>query len=411
MAPYVLLEADFRALGLEPGAKPSEVKQAYRALVKQWHPDRHHSEPYETKAFAEKKFREIDEAYRRISRSWAKTVRLAAGRAGGGHRRAAGPGTGPQADQRPGTKAQATPAPPIRAKNDKRLFAGAKIVVPVLLLATAIFILTQLPSFFPDNAVDTETLSPQTVEHSPEAKEPNSPKPPEATGPQSSADLTANPSPVSPPALLQPQPEAPSAFFTLGSTTSEVIGIQGTPSRVQGQTWTYGLSEIQFRNGRVAKFNNFDGSLRVRMAPGVSEDSVPPAYITIGSSEEEVLLVQGTPTRVDGDKWSYGFSELVFKNGRVVEYDNYFGSLKMRLLPSSLSGAEPPKNFTIGSTPDEVLAVQGTPSAIHGNRWSFDFAIVIFRDGKVHGVTSSDGTLRFIAPEETGNAKGPSGSG
>jgi hypothetical protein len=383
------------------------VKQAYRALVKKWHPDRHHSKPYETRAFAEKKFREIDEAYRRISSSWTKTAHSAER----GDRRATSPGTGPHAAQRPGIKAHVTLAARIRAKIDIRLFPRAKIVLPVLLFAAAVFILTQLPSFLPDNAVDKETLGPPTVEHSPGAKDPNSPKPPEATDPQSSADLTATPSLVLPPALLQPQPAAPSAFFTLGSTAAEVLGIQGTPSRIQGQTWTYGLSEIQFRNGRVWKFNNFDGSLRVRMEPGVSEDRVPPANITIGSSEEEVLLVQGTPTRVEGDRWLYGFSELVFKNGRVVEYDNYFGSLKMRLLPSSLSGPEPPKNFTIGSTPDEVLAVQGTPTAIHGDRWSFDFAIVIFRDGKVHGVTSSDGTLRFIAPEKTGDTKGSSGSG
>ncbi|MGA2937814.1 MAG: DnaJ domain-containing protein [Syntrophobacteraceae bacterium] len=411
MAPDVLLEADFRALGLEQGAKPSEVKQAYRTLVKKWHPDRHHSKPYETRAIAEKKFREIDEAYRRITGSWTKTAHLAGGRAGYGDRRAAGPGTAPHAAQRPGIKAHAAAVARTLAKIDIGVFSRAKIVVPVLLLAAAVFILTQLPSFFQDNAVDTETLGPPTVEHPPGAKDPNSPEPPETTSPQSSANLTAIPSPVLPSALLQPQPAAPSAFFTLGSTASEVLAIQGAPSRVQGQIWTYGLSEIQFRNGRVSKFNNFDGSLRVRMEPGVSEDRAPPAYITIGSSEEEVLLVQGTPTRLEGDRWFYGFSELVFKNGRVVEYDNYFGNLKIRLLPASLSGPEPPKNFTIGSTPEEVLAVQGTPTAIHGNQWSFDFAIVIFRDGKVHSVTSSDGTLRFIAPEKTGGSQGSSGSG
>jgi len=412
MAPEVLVEADFRILGLEPGAKPSEVRQAYRALVKKWHPDRHHSESYETRAFAEKKFREIDEAYRRISESWEKTPHLAGGRAGGGDRRGTSAGTGPYATQRPRTRAHATPSARIRANIDIRPFSGAKIVLPVLLLAATIFILTQHPSFFRDNAVDTETPGPPTVEHSPKAIDPNSPKPSEATGPQPSVDLTATPSPVLPPALLQPQPAAPSAFFTLGSTASEVLSIQGSPSHVQGQIWTYGLSEIQFRNGRVYRFNNFDGSLRVRMQPAVSEDRVPPTHITIGSSEEEVLLVQGTPTRVEGDRWFYGFSELVFKNGRVVEYDNYFGSLKMRLLPSALSSPEPPRNFfTIGSTPDEVLALQGTPTAIHGDRWSFDFAVVIFRDGKVHGVTSSDGTLHFIAPKKTGDTEGSSNSG
>jgi hypothetical protein len=401
MAPEVLLEADFQVLGLEPGAKPSEVRQAYRTLVKKWHPDRHHSEPYEARAFAEKKFREIDEAYRRISESWERE-----------DRRAASPGTGPHAAQRPRTKAKATLAALVRAAIDIRAFSRAKILMPVLLLAAAVFILTQLPSFFPDHTADKETLGPPTAEHSPGAKDPNSPKPPEATGPQSSTDLTATPSPFLPPALLQPQVQAPNNFLTLGSTASEVLAIQGTPSRVQGQTWTYGLSEIQFRNGRVWRFNNFGGSLRVRMQPEVSEDRVPPTHIAIGSNEEEVLLVQGTPTRVEGDRWFYGFSELVFKNGRVVKYDNYFGSLKMSLLPSSLSGPESPGDFfTIGSTPEEVLAAQGTPTAVHGDRWSFDFAVVIFRDGKVNDVTNSDETLRFIAPEKTGDTKGSSGSG
>ncbi len=398
MAPEVLLDADFRVLGLKPGCKPSEVRQAYRALVKQWHPDRHHSESYENRAFAEKKFREIDDAYRRISEGWKETQGPARYPAGAGRR------AGPHGAQRPGTKAPAAPAARGGSKIDIHALFSLKLILAVLLLAAIVFILTQLPSFFPDTVVGTETPGPRTVEQSPGAKSSTSREPTQSTAPQSSADLMSPPSPVLPPALLQPAPGPPPAFFTLGSTSSEVLRTQGTPSRIQGQTWIYGLSEIQFRNGRVCKFNNFDGSLRVRMQPGVLEDRNIPDHITIGSSEEEVLLVQGTPTRVEADRWFYGFAELVFKNGRVAEYDNYFGTLKMRLLPSSPSGPQAPGNFfTIGSSPDEVLAAQGTPTAIHGNRWSFDFAHVLFRDGKVHSVTNADRTLRFIAPEETGD--------
>ena len=54
MAPEVSSQSDFQVLGLEPGAKPSEVKQAYRTLVKRWHPDRHYSKPYETRALPKK---------------------------------------------------------------------------------------------------------------------------------------------------------------------------------------------------------------------------------------------------------------------------------------------------------------------------------------------------------------------
>jgi hypothetical protein len=136
------------------------------------------------------------------------------------------------------------------------------------------------------------------------------------------------------------------------------------------------------------------------MQPAISGDREIPAYITIGSSEDEVLLVHGTPTRVEDNKWFYGFAELVFRNGRVAEYDNYFGRLKIRVLPSTQS-ERPGRFFTIGSTQDEVLEAQGTPTSIHGNHWSFDFAVVFFQDGKVQSVANADESLHFIATVQT----------
>ena len=447
MAPEVVTEADFRTLGLEPGSDPSEVRRAYRTLVKKWHPDRHHLESYESRALAEEKFREIDEAYRRISGRWKETARPT-----GFSRKAAGLATKSfQGSQRPGAKPRTDSAARSRVKIDLKLLSRAKIVLTVLLLlAAAAFILTRLPPFSPHRAVDTEnkdSLQPPV----PELNTPESTFPGQASGAgpggrtgllsddqprrNGAADNRSNnglqlPGPrlhttgagtnarkglfsdersgqgwaadrllSLPPDLFNPRPAAPSSFFTLGSTSSEVLAVQGTPSRVQGQTWTYGLCEVQFRNGRVWQFNNFDGSLRVRMQPEVAEGRAQPDHITIGSSEQEVLALQGTPTRVEGNKWFYGFAEIVFKNGRIAEYDNYFGTLKMRIIPSR-SGSERSKDvFRIGSSPDEVLAVQGTPTAIHGNRWSFEFASVLFREGKVHSVTDAGGTLRFAAPE------------
>jgi hypothetical protein len=384
---------------LKPGSKPSEVRQAYRTLVKKWHPDRHHTKPYETRALAEKKFREIDEAYRRIARSWAKTPRSVKSTPAASHWNSA------QTERQAKTQAREAPALRSRTGIDFRSFFKGKIILPALLLTATIFILTQIPSFLPDKADDTATHGPRVAENPAGDKNPSIQEPSEATGPLASADLAPPPPPVLSPPLLQPQPEAPSTYFTLGATSSEVLNIQGDPSRVQGQTWTYGLSEVQFRNGRVWRFDNFDGSLRVRMQPAISGDREIPANITIGSSEDEVLLVHGTPTRVEDNRWFYGFAELVFKNGRVAEYDNYFGRLKIRVLPSAQS--EPPiRFFTIGSTRDEVLEAQGTPTSIHGNRWSFDFAVVSFRDGKVQTVANADATLHFISPVQT-STEGP----
>src|SRR6516164_4388602 len=49
-------------LGLEPGASVREVKAAYRALVKKWHPDQFHHDPH-LQHLAEDKLKEINQAY------------------------------------------------------------------------------------------------------------------------------------------------------------------------------------------------------------------------------------------------------------------------------------------------------------------------------------------------------------
>jgi hypothetical protein len=265
----------------------------------------------------------------------------------------------------------------------------------------------QLWSFFLEPSTETETPPPRISAE-------NSVENPDAKS-QQSLDSNAGletlsefPSPVPAPSapLLQPSEPAKS-YFTIGSTSPEVLLVQGPPSRIHGQTWIYGLSEIQFKNGQVWRYNNFDGSLNVRMLPRAAVDQAPPAYITLGSTEDEILLVQGTPSRVEQDKWFYGFAEIRFKDGFLREYDNYFGTLKVRLVPSVPAGPDQKRTFfTVGSTPDEVLALQGTPTSIHGNLWSFDFSSVYFRDGKVHYVTNTDGTLRFLPREELGNSSG-----
>jgi hypothetical protein len=122
----------------------------------------------------------------------------------------------------------------------------------------------------------------------------------------------------------------------------------------------------------------------------------------MGTTSDEVLSVQGTPTRVEGAKWYYGFSEITFKNGRVDGFDNYFGTLKVKMLPSAEAVQGVPRStFTVGSSVDEVLAVQGTPTSIRGNVWFYQFSNVLFRNGKVQNAVDTAGVLRFVLPEES----------
>ena len=177
MDPEAFSENDFRVLGLKPGSNPSEVRQAYRTLVKKWHPDRHHTKLYETRVLAEKKFREIDEAYRRIARSWSKTPHSVKSTP------AASPWNHAQAQQRAGTQAREAPVFRSRPGINFRSFFRGRIILPALLLTASICILTQFPSFLPDTADDTGTHGPQTAEKPATDSNPGIQEPSKAEGP------------------------------------------------------------------------------------------------------------------------------------------------------------------------------------------------------------------------------------
>ncbi len=73
------LDPYYRLLGLAPGASAEAVKQAYRNLVKQWHPDRVvHDEVRRQQA--EERLKAINDAYRRLKAQpgWDETAPVAA---------------------------------------------------------------------------------------------------------------------------------------------------------------------------------------------------------------------------------------------------------------------------------------------------------------------------------------------
>ena len=57
-----MIEDPYKILGVSPNASDEEIKQAYRRLAKQYHPDRNPGD-----ATAEAKFKEVGEAYEVLS--------------------------------------------------------------------------------------------------------------------------------------------------------------------------------------------------------------------------------------------------------------------------------------------------------------------------------------------------------
>jgi hypothetical protein len=120
-----------------------------------------------------------------------------------------------------------------------------------------------------------------------------------------------------------------------------------------------------------------------RLPGGLAQSVSPPAYVTIGSTPDVVRAIQGTPTWATDRIWEYGGSRLYFKAGRVSGWDIWSGSpLKVQLLPAT-SINPVPAYFTVGSTKDEVLAVQGTPTRVTERLWEYGASRVFFTDNCV----------------------------
>ena len=99
-------------------------------------------------------------------------------------------------------------------------------------------------------------------------------------------------------------------------------------------------------------------------------EHVPDDHITLGSTREDVLRIQGNPTRINRypslghETWSYGTSslEISTRTGEVLEWSDYRGRLKVLLRPGpNVTSAS---LITRGSHMDDVIRIQATPTRI-----------------------------------------------
>jgi hypothetical protein len=158
-------------------------------------------------------------------------------------------------------------------------------------------------------------------------------------------------------------------------------------------------NRIEIKSHRDDKFKPTSASSL--LGNSRSEDfkrQVPSRYFTIGSTKEEVLSVQGTPKAVLDAVWMYGDASVNFSgSGRVIGYMNPTGTLSVWLRPrEDVSAARSQGYFTIGSTKDEVLAVQGIPTTLLDSIWMYGNSSVTFSsNGRVSGYINLTGNLKL----------------
>lgn len=187
-------------------------------------------------------------------------------------------------------------------------------------------------------------------------------------------------------------------YFTIGSLKEQVLAVMGNPSSVNDytyfETWSYGINTIEFVNGKVTGYLDYENTLKVWLGDRVSN-----TFFSINSSKEDVLKANGTPTGIANytyfETWSFGINTVEFSGNKVNGYHDYDNILNVNL-GSAIAG----KTFGIGSSKQDVINANGTPTGIgdytYSESWSYGISNVVFNsNGIVESYNNWDGNLKI----------------
>lgn len=366
----------YRLLEVEPGASLEEVKTSYRELVKVWHPDRFAHDP-KLRDKAVDKLKKINLAYERL-REARETVGASAPPSGQRKRARSEREDASRTSERARARRRPAPGPPPpppsrQARRDvwlQRLRYGGPVAGIVV---CGLLIVLRYPKPEPRFLIEV----------------PDEPAPTFAPAPaKGGAAARARPAPM--PTLKLP----PQKSFGVGSTKEEVIDAQGPPVRATDRLFVYGTSEVHFDDGKVKSWRNGHPRLKVKMVAAANLGGVD--YFTVGSTKDQVIHAQGTPDSFTESTFTYGTSRIYFENGKVTSWRVLSRGLRARLLPKGRVGSA--TSFGVGSTKDEVLAVQGTPDDFTESEFGYGTSRVYFDNGRVRSWHSRSPQLKVEPP-------------
>ena len=382
--------AALRALGLEQGASRNEIRDAYRDLVKVWHPDRF---PNDVKLHskAEEKLKEVNAAFQRLNSSVDSSPARAASAAKNPEEKPESqkPNEAPKgstrASQSSSTSARETPRPHASAQETPRKDSSA--------------------SGFPNAARPQPNSNARPPSPTPEANRPINKGAPSAffslrriphwlvlalsvVFTRMWIDACKKPT-ADQNAMVNRYNEARSnALRHLQSVPDINVTSPSPPSspkQDQKRLRTTASSATLSENEDKVHQQVPSSSQKVRGTRGQS--------FTMGSTVNEVLAIEGTPSDIIGDMYFWGTSSVTFRSGRVIGWQNS-PSNPLKVTLASDKQASSSGFFTKGSTVDEVLAIEGTPTDTLGDvsysgMYFWGTSSVTFSSGRVVGWKSS----------------------
>jgi hypothetical protein len=326
--------AALQTLGINSDATEEETKAAHHLLVKIWDPSRFQNDT-ELKVAAEEKIKGFNSAYFILAAAPAPSARPTT--------RPPTPPFPPVAEE----DSQPPDAPPValprsRWRSFLNLSTFLKCSIVVGAIALAAILLFAADSFLAMNATTARFY----LSNRAEVMKVLSTLKRDVMGTSDSQPAETASAPAAPARETQLAPKqtsqhherkaqsAPTVvlpYLTTGLTKEEVLSVQGTPTSSSENKLTYKGSELYFKDGRVVgwKIDAASAPMRVKLWPDAPVDGSL-KYFGVGSSKNEVLVIQGTPDLLTEDKFGYGGSEVYFKSNRVVSWKDNPGSAPLR---------------------------------------------------------------------------------
>jgi outer membrane protein assembly factor BamE (lipoprotein component of BamABCDE complex) len=116
-------------------------------------------------------------------------------------------------------------------------------------------------------------------------------------------------------------------------------------------------------------------------APPLAENPRESGGVSVGLTLGEVYAVQGVPTFTEGDTWYYGRSQIRFAQGKVISWIEHPESPLRIAREQAFQLRE--RRFDVGSTKDEVRAIQGAPVTETETVWDYVPSRVYFERNRV----------------------------
>lgn len=320
-------------LGVGIYATENEIKAAYRLLVKVWHPDRFPGDP-KLKEAAEAKLKEINTAYVFLTSPAAKRIPVQRPTQDfAGDAPPAPPSAATETGKTMPTKIPSW-IPSFRLRPAIKFLSRVGLLAVVILLGRYLWIAFDFEDSVGDEASEVYKSGKQN--------------------------------------LLNGL-EAPKRRF-----------LDAVERDLQRFEWFRSSSESLPQPAPITADNQQQKKTHATPPPSQAAPKAIRPYVTIGSTRDEILVQQGTPTASSEDKLVYGKSELYLKDNAVIGWriDPVASPIRVKVWPASVVDPHL-TSFTIGSSKDVVLKVQGTPTELSEDKFGYGRSEVYFRNNKV----------------------------